>query len=318
VRRIADGHLEERVQIRSGDEIQELAEAFNAMADTLQQTIGQLRAAYRELESLDQAKADLVANFSHELKTPLTALRGYVELLAEGGLGPLSPEAERAVSVCAKNVNRLARRIEELVQLSQLEKRTLPDLDRETVQIGQTLHGVVETLLPRIEEKQIVCSIDLAPDLETVSGSPEHLERAFLNLLDNAVKFTPDGGGIRVSAHVHAQDGRPGVLVRVADTGVGIPEGEQLRVFDRFYQVDHSARRRYGGMGLGLSLVRSTVEAHRGLVWVESHEGHGATFFVWLPSRPPDSGALRPARRHADSGTFPRSTVDPLAGEETS
>lgn len=316
VRRIADGRLEERVRVQSGDEIQELAEAFNAMADTLQQTIGQLRAAYRELESLDQAKADLVANFSHELKTPLTALRGYLELLGDASLGALSPEAERAVAVCEKNVARLARRIEELVQLSQLDKRPPPDLDRDVVSLDLLLNGVVDTLLPRVEEKGISCSLDLASDLALVSGSAEHLERAFLNLLDNAVKFTPESGSIRVTAESHVQDGRPGVLVRVADTGVGIPKGEQLRIFDRFYQVDTSSRRRYGGMGLGLSLVRSIVEAHRGLVWVESQEGSGATFFVWLPSRPPDSGAVRAERRRADSGTVPKLSVDPSAGGE--
>jgi len=291
-RRIADGRLEERVQVSSGDEIQELAEAFNAMADTLQQTIGQLRAAYRELESLDQAKADLVANFSHELKTPLTALRGYLELLADSSLGPLSPEAARAVAVCEKNVARLTRRIEELVALSQLEKGPASDLIREAVAVEALLHGVVDTVLPRVEEKRIACSLDLAADLPAVVGSAEHLERAFLNLLDNAVKFTPDGGSIRVAAEAHEQGDRPGVLVAVSDTGVGVPVGEQLRVFDRFYQVDPSARRLYGGMGLGLSLVRSIVEAHRGTVWVESEEGQGATFFLWLPSRPPDSGTV--------------------------
>jgi signal transduction histidine kinase len=106
------------------------------------------------------------------------------------------------------------------------------------------------------------------------------------------------------------------VLVRISDTGVGIPKGEQLRIFDRFYQVDTSARRRYGGMGLGLSLVRSIVETHRGLVWVESQEGSGATFFVWLPSRPPDSSAGRVERRGADSGTVPKLSVDPSPGGE--
>lgn len=317
VRRIADGRLEERVQIQSGDEIQELAEAFNAMADTLQQTIGQLRAAYRELESLDQAKADLVANFSHELKTPLTALRGYLELLAESSLGSLPPEAVRAVAVCEKNVSRLTRRIEELVALSQLEKGPASGLVRETVAVGALLHGVVDTLLPRVEEKGIACSLDLAGDLPPVVGSPEHLERAFLNLLDNAVKFTPDEGAIRVAAEPHHQDGRSGVLVRVSDTGVGVPAGEQLRIFDRFYQVDTSARRRYGGMGLGLSLVRSIVEAHRGAVWVESEEGQGAVFFVWLPSRPPDSGAVSVKRHAPDSGTVPIPSAGGPAGGES-
>ncbi len=285
VRRLQEGFLEERVEVESDDEIGELADAFNTMSGKLNRTIGELRDANRELESLDQAKADLVANVSHELKTPLTALRGYLELLAQGDLGTVPPEAERALEVCLKNVRRLSLRIEELVELSRLEKSGVPHMVMDTVQLGRLLHGVVETMLPRLEEHGLMCSLNLATDLPGIIASPEHLERTFFNLLDNAVKFTSPGGVIRVSAEPSTHEARTGVLVRVADTGVGIPPTEQLRIFDRFYQVDPSARRRYGGMGLGLALVRSIVEAHRGAVWVDSEVGRGATFFVWLPDR---------------------------------
>ncbi len=308
VHRIQEGFLDERVAVASNDEIEELAEAFNSMAGQLSRTIDELRAANRELESLDQAKADLVANVSHELKTPLTALRGYLELLADGDLGQTSPEADRAIEVCLKNVRRLSLRIEELVELSRLEKNGLPALVMDTVHLGRLLHGVVETMLPRLEEAGLVCSLNLATDLPVITASAEHLERIFLNLLDNAVKFTPSGGVIRIAAEPSIHEGRGGVLVRVADTGVGIPPGEQVRVFDRFYQVDPSARRKYGGMGLGLSLVRSIVEAHRGAVWVASETGRGSTFFVWLPDRARDSsssGRHSPVRSPA-SGTLGR------------
>jgi signal transduction histidine kinase len=103
-------------------------------------------------------------------------------------------------------------------------------------------------------------------------------------LLDNAVKFTPQGGTVLVTAEDCDHEGRAGILVRIQDSGVGIPPTELVRIFDRFYQVDPSSRRRFGGMGLGLSLVRSIVEAHLGAVWAESEEGVGSTFFVWLPS----------------------------------
>jgi signal transduction histidine kinase len=304
VSRVQEGNLEERVTIASGDEIQDLAEAFNQMADKLLETIEQLTEANRELESLDQAKSDLVANVSHELKTPLTALRGYLELLSGGELGPLSSEVERAIEVCEKNLRRLSVRIEELVQLAQLERSLVPDLVMDLVPLGQLLHGVVETLLPRLEEKGIVCSLNLATDLCSVRGSPEHLERVFLNILDNATKFTPEGGVIRVSAEPYRHEERIGVVVRVADTGVGIPKDQQLRIFDRFYQVDPSARRRYGGMGLGLALVRSIVEAHRGAVWVESRQSRGSTFFIWLPSQASDSSGHRAVVRRSSSATL--------------
>ena len=127
--------------------------------------------------------------------------------------------------------------------------------------------------------------LQVQPDLQAVEANPEQIERVFLNLLDNAVKFTPQGGTVLVIAEACDHEHRGGVLVRIQDSGVGIPPTELIRIFDRFYQVDPSSRRRFGGMGLGLSLVRSIVEAHRGAVWAESEEKIGSSFFVWLPYR---------------------------------
>jgi signal transduction histidine kinase len=127
--------------------------------------------------------------------------------------------------------------------------------------------------------------LQVQPDLQAVEANPEQIERVFLNLLDNAVKFTPHGGSVLVIAEACDHEQQVGVLVRIQDSGVGIPPTELIRIFDRFYQVDPSSRRRFGGMGLGLSLVRSIVEAHRGAVWAESEEEVGSTFFVWLPFR---------------------------------
>ena len=126
--------------------------------------------------------------------------------------------------------------------------------------------------------------LQVQPDLQAVEANPEQVEQVFLNLLDNAVKFTPHGGTVLVIAETCDHEQRKGVLVRIQDSGVGIPTTELIRIFDRFYQVDPSSRRRFGGMGLGLSLVHSIVEAHRGAVWAESEEGVGSVFFVWLPN----------------------------------
>lgn len=300
VMRIQDGRLEERVSIHSRDEIQELADAFNLMADELVATIRQLREANRELETLDQTKADLVANVSHELKTPLTALRGYLELMSEGGLGTVSDEANRAVMVCRKNVERLSLRVEELVQLSRLDRFTALDSAREDVDLKTVLEGVIDTFRPRMEGEGMRFVLQVQPDLQKVEANPEQVERVFLNLLDNAVKFTPQGGSVLVFAEEFDHEQRRGVLARIQDSGVGIPPTELNRIFDRFYQVDPSSRRRFGGMGLGLSLVRSIVEAHNGAVWAESEENVGSTFFVWLPkaesARSPDVDG-RPSAR---------------------
>jgi len=284
VQRFQEGNLDERVTVHSRDEIEELAEAFNAMAEELQNTIHRLREANRELETLDQTKADLVANVSHELKTPLTALRGYLELMTDGGLGDLPDEAARAVLVCRKNVQRLSLRVEELVQLSHLERFTSPDATREDVDLRPLLKGIIETFRPRMEDNGLDIFLEIDPDLPLVASNGEQIERVFLNIIDNAIKFTPDGGQVRVVAETHVHEGRDGVLVKVQDSGIGIPRSALVRIFDRFHQVDPSSRRRFGGMGLGLSLVRSIVEAHRGAVWAESEEAIGSTFFVWLPT----------------------------------
>jgi len=290
VRRIRAGRLDERVEIHSGDEIEELAYAFNNMTDDLQQSIGRLRQANLELQALDQLKVDLVANVSHELRTPLTALKGFLELLDEGELGDLADEAHRAVGVCRRNVDRLALRVEDLVQLSQMETTWPDDIETQSVDLAQLISLVTEIYEARFRAKNLTFTFESSRVVPRISGNSEQLERVVLNLLDNAVKFTPKGGTVFIGIEECDHEGRAGVLVRVVDSGIGIPESELVRVFDRFHQVDQSIRRRFGGMGLGLSLVHHIVESHRGIVWVESEDGAGASFYVWLPCRLEDPG----------------------------
>jgi signal transduction histidine kinase len=313
VQRIQEGRLDERVSVHSRDEIEELSDAFNLMADELLTTIRQLRDANRELETLDQTKADLVANVSHELKTPLTALRGYLELMTDGGLGQFSEEAQRAVMVCRKNVQRLSLRVEELVQLSRLDRFTALDSVREEVDLRPILEGVIDTFKPRLEEGRFDVVLNFEPTVPPVEASPEQVERIFLNLFDNAVKFTTSGGTVVLGVEACDHEEREGVLVRIQDSGVGIPHSELTRIFDRFHQVDPSSRRRFGGMGLGLSLVRSIVEAHRGFVWAESEEGIGSTFFVWLPQ---SDGGLHPHGEGRPSARLEGADVDRQFVEE--
>ncbi len=309
VQRIQEGHLAERVSVNSRDEIQELAENFNMMADELLATIQRLREANRELETLDQTKADLVANVSHELKTPLTALRGYLELMTDGELGTIPDDAQRAAMICRKNVQRLSLRVEELVQLSRLERFTTLDTTREEVDLGSLLEGVVDTFRPRLEEGDMEIVLRVEGDLPVLKVSLEQVERVFLNLFDNAVKFTPEGGTIIVTVDRCSHEDRDGVLAQIQDSGVGIPHSELVRIFDRFHQVDPSSRRRFGGMGLGLSLVRNIVEAQRGTVWAESDEGVGSTLFVWLPQA--EGSGERPA------GQVPSARLESVGANES-
>jgi signal transduction histidine kinase len=285
VRRIRAGRLDVRVRIRSDDEIQELADAFNGMTEDFQQSIERLRQANQELQALDQVKADLVANVSHELRTPLTALKGFLELLDEGELGALGPDAHRAVTVCRRNVDRLALRVEDLVQLSQMQESWPAKPVVEPFDVAQMLSVIAEVYEVRIRAKRLSFSFRASPDLPEIVGNVEQIERVVTNLLDNAVKFTPEGGAVRLEAEECDHEGRRGILIRVIDSGIGIPSSELVRIFDRFHQVDPSIRRRFGGMGLGLALVYHIVEIHNGVVWAESEAGHGATLLVWLPCR---------------------------------
>ena len=294
VRRIRAGRLDYRVRIRSDDEIQELADAFNGMTEDFQQSIERLRRANQELQALDQVKADLVANVSHELRTPLTALKGFLELLDEGELGALGSEAHRAVVVCRRNVDRLALRVEDLVQLSQIQDSWPVKPSVEPFDVVQLLTTIVEIYEVRIRAKRLAFSFEAPGQLPEIVGNVEQIERVVINLLDNAVKFTPEGGALRLEVEECDHEGRKGVLIRVIDSGIGIPPGELVRIFDRFHQVDPSIRRRFGGMGLGLALVYHIVEIHNGVVWAESEPGEGATFLVWLPcGAVPESSSAR-------------------------
>ena len=289
VRRISQGHLSQRVQVSASSDLHGLSEAINAMARQLERTLEDLQSAYGELARLDEIKADVLATVSHELRTPLTALRGYLGLLVGGKMGPMSDQVSSAVDVCQANVERLTRRVDEMVQIADLEHRWTET--EEMVDIQEMLSSVLDVFVPRMDEKHLVSRLDVVSEPLLVRGRRDTLERVFLNLLDNAVKFTPRHGSITVEVRGQQREEHEGVLVVVTDTGPGIPPAEQVRVFDRFYQVDPSARRRFGGMGLGLALVRSTVESHDGFVWLESHLGVGSAFFVWLPAQPADAAA---------------------------
>jgi len=291
VRRVRAGHLDERVRLDSGDETEDLAEAFNLMTEDLQESIERLREANRELHDLEQVKVDLVTNVSHELRTPLTALKGFLELLDEGELGPLGLEAQRAISVCRRNVDRLNLRVEDLVALSQMEQSWPDQPETEPFDLVQLVSMVAEIYEMRTRAKEIRLSVEAPNEIPLVAGNEEQIERAVINLLDNAVKFTPNGGEIVLAVEECDHGDREGVLIRVVDSGIGIPGNELVRVFDRFHQVDPSVRRRFGGMGLGLSLVNHIVESHHGVVWAESGDGAGSTFFLWLPSWSADGDA---------------------------
>ncbi|HZP47122.1 MAG TPA: ATP-binding protein [Vicinamibacterales bacterium] len=232
--------------------------------------------ARADAETANRAKDDFLSTLSHELRTPLNAMLGWASMLRSGTLD--QEKRARALDAIFGNASRQAQLIEDLLDVSRIIAGRA-SLDREEVAIGDTLRGAVDAIMPTAESKGVRLQLDPLGDA-ALAADPRRLEQVFLNLIANAVKFTPAGGRVTVGAAVH--DGM--VDVRVADTGAGIDPAFLPHVFDRFRQGDASAARRVGGLGLGLFIARRLVEAHGGTITAESPGvDAGATFTVRLP-----------------------------------
>ncbi|HEU4338928.1 MAG TPA: ATP-binding protein [Planctomycetota bacterium] len=225
-----------------------------------------------------ELRKEFVANVSHELRTPLTMIKGFVETLRDGALAD-AVKGPEFLGTIEKHVDQLTNLVSDLLELSRLESREgLPR--RARVEMAATLTRVVEFMKPAAEKKRQTLELSLNGSLPGVAGDPDYLERAVSNLVDNAIKYTPEGGRIHLSAKSHEDD----VVIEVTDTGIGIPPEDVPRVFERFYRVDKSRSREMGGTGLGLSIVKHVVQVHGGTVEVESAVGKGSTFRVRLPA----------------------------------
>ncbi len=233
-----------------------------------------------EIRHLERVRAEFVANVSHELKTPVTAVKGFAETLLEGAL--YNPRAcEEFVTIIGEEAERLHRLINDLLSLSRIESKELK-LQPKPLDLGPEIKRIVENLKPRFQKKELVLSV-VAPSQPVVAlVDRDRLEQVLLNLLENSLMYTPSGG-----AEVSLQDETDLVVVSVKDTGIGIPREDLPRIFERFYRVDRARSRKLGGTGLGLAIVKHIVEAQGGRVWVESEVGKGSTFSFTLPKQRP-------------------------------
>jgi two-component system phosphate regulon sensor histidine kinase PhoR len=232
-----------------------------------------------ELGRLEAMRREFIANVSHELKTPLTAIQGYAETLAAGGL---SPEQQRTfLDVILRHGKRLGALIEDILQLSRIESRKL-ELNIAPVDLAALAQGVLDDLAARLEKKKLSSTVETRGDPEAMADA-RSLEQVLLNLLDNAIKYTEEGGAITVSV-----DGEgPRLRVAVEDTGLGIPLADQDRIFERFYRVDRARSREQGGTGLGLSIVKHLVQANGGDVFLDSQLGRGTRISFHLRKASP-------------------------------
>ena len=231
-----------------------------------------------ELRRLERVRQDFVANVSHEFRTPLTAIQGFAETLLGGALEDPA-HRQHFVEIIRNHAARLARLTEDLLKLSRIEAGKL-DLEFRPVSVYQLVQSCVETARFKAERRQLTLEIRIPEGLPNVRGDSNGLQEVLQNLLDNAVQYTPSGGRVEVSA---ANEGDK-VRVTVSDTGIGIPQAEQERIFERFYRVDAARSREAGGTGLGLSIARHIVEAHGGRLWVESAVGEGSRFHFSIPA----------------------------------
>jgi histidine kinase len=261
-RYIAGGHYDSRVGVNSADELGEMASSFNQMAASLANT--------------ETARRQLIADVSHELKTPLASIKAYMEGFQDGVIAPTGEHFHQV----HREVARLQRLVNDLHELS-LAAEGVVTIEPTPCDAAHIVNAVVGRLQPQFDAKEVALIADIPLDLPPIQADRERIEQVLINLLGNGLQYTPAGGRITVTIARH--DGA--LRFAVQDTGIGIAPADLDRVFQRFFRVDKSRARSSGGSGIGLTIAQHLVEAHRGRIWAESPgESQGATFCFTLPT----------------------------------
>lgn len=275
--------LEGRVGERTGElnkKVVELNDARTAALNLLEdmdRARAELEGSYDKLREADKLKDEFMNIAAHELKTPLVPIMGYVNMMRDGSLGSLSQEVKDSLEIIYRNVGRLRKLIEDILDISKLESGAMK-FEMGNVRVEEIINNSVQDMQSYAGKKQLTIEAELQPDLPRVYGDKNRLMQVLTDLIDNALKFT-EKGGVFVEARREGDD----VLIGVRDTGIGI-SGENIgRLFHKFYQIDSSLSRRYGGTGLGLAICRKIIEVHGGRIWVESEPGKGSVFKFTLP-----------------------------------
>jgi signal transduction histidine kinase len=260
------------------EQILHLRSALQAANRTLERRVeertAELQKALERVSELSQLKANFISNVSHELRTPLTHIKGYVELLITESLGKITEEQHHALTVSQQSTNKLADLVEDLIMVS-LASRGELSIKQETVDLQRLANLAVKSHAESALGRGINIHTVVDGDVPQVQADSQKIAWVLNHLVDNAIKFTPSGGSVVVSLKC---EGENLVMLSVSDTGIGIPSGHMEDIFEPFHQLDGSPTRKYGGTGLGLSLVRQIIEAHGSMLEVQSTEGRGSTF----------------------------------------
>ncbi|MDR2420895.1 MAG: cell wall metabolism sensor histidine kinase WalK [Oscillospiraceae bacterium] len=271
------GDFTRKIPVESDDEIGTLSTTFNAMASQLETTLD-------ELKNAEKLRRDFVANVSHELRTPLTGIRSYAETMSDD---PALPEGTRGefLRVILNESDRMAKIVSDLLDLSRLDAGG--GLKTERFSLERSVRDVYAAIAISAERRGQSVTLDLQSGMPDITGDRARIEQVLMNIMTNAVKYTPEGGAVSVSCGSSGGFAR----IRISDTGVGIPGEDIPRVFDRFYRVDKARSRESGGTGLGLSIAREIVERHGGEITLSSALGAGSSFTITLPVDGPPTGA---------------------------
>jgi PAS domain S-box-containing protein len=245
----------------------------------LQRQAEHLQRANAELQDLDQAKNDFIASVSHELRTPLTSITGYTEMLSDGDLGDLDPAAQKVIAIIDRNGRRLLGLIDDLLTLLSVDRGAFV-LNRRPTDLGGLVRTVEAAARPSLESARLTMTVNVEPDLPSASADPEQVERVLLNLVGNAIKFSRPDDTVTVNVH----GGPDAVVVEVVDTGIGISEADQAKLFQRFNRAAIAHQHAIPGTGLGLALSKDIVEHHGGTIQIRSGAGVGTTVTVTIPT----------------------------------
>jgi signal transduction histidine kinase len=255
-----------------------LQQANLQLEQRVRERTSELQTALNKLSELNQLKSNFISNVSHELRTPLTHIKGYLDLFLDGTLGPVTEDQASALDVMLRSEDRLEVLIEELIQFSMASSGSLA-LHLEDINFRQVVEETLSKAREKAQQREIRLETQLSNQEMMVKIDGDKLRYVMSELLDNAIKFTPSGG--RVTVSLAAEDSL--VCVTIQDTGIGIARDRLIEIFEPFHQLDGSVTRRYGGVGLGLALVRKIIEAHGSTIECFSEEGKGSRFVFRLP-----------------------------------
>ncbi|AGB41464.1 histidine kinase,HAMP domain-containing protein,histidine kinase [Halobacteroides halobius DSM 5150] len=267
---MAHGNFSNRVEINSNDEIGQLASSFNYLADKLEKTID-------SLQKKERLQRRFVADVSHELRTPLTSIHGFIKAL-KNGVYESKADQQEYYAIISEEVKRLIRLVNDLLDLSRLELGQIR-LEQEPLNMKEIIKGVIKNLELNLAKKNLTINLNTSQEIPLVLADRDRIEQVLINLLSNAIDFTPQGERIKIDFLVEPNR----VKILVEDTGPGIPKEELNDIWNRFHKVDKARTTSKGGTGLGLAIVKEIIDRHDGQVWVDSKEGVGSRFGFSLP-----------------------------------